>query len=289
MQTHNVHLGQDRIYTDSVGVKQLLNFYDECKQYSNSTIHIVLDNVLWFDGNLCALLGALVYRLKQENNLKFSINAAQVIKHCDILFHNDFLPVEQNFEYYKKRSAIPFKGFYPKQKDEFTDYMDNEVLSHSAMPPFSDEVKEKLIDDLIEIYGNIDKHAETEDPFFVCGQYYPKQEIIKFTICDLGVGFYKKIKQQKPDLINSHGDAILWAVDGNSTKPDAPGGKGLKNLHQYLSDNRGGIQIYTGDCNWCSKTMAQNIPIKPQGITQLKKNFRGSSISLEFNKKTLLS
>lgn len=289
MQTHHIHLGQDSIYTDSVGIKQLLTFFEECKKHHSAMIHIAFDNVRWFDGNLCAFLGALLYRLKQENNLKFSINADQVIEHCDILFHNDFLPIEQNFDRYKKQSAIPFKGFLPKQTDEFTDYLEYEVLSHPAMPVFSSEIKEKLIDDLIEIYGNIDKHAETMDPFFVCGQHYPKKEIIKFTICDLGVGFYKKIKEQKPDQIRSHGDAILWAVEGNSTKPDAPGGKGLKNLHQYLSDNRGGIQIFTGNSNWCSKTMAQNIMIKPQGVTVLEKNFLGSSISLEFNKKTLLS
>jgi len=289
LQTQEVYLGQDGIYTNSVGVKQLLDFYEDCKKFTDCIIHIRLDNLLWLDGNLCALLGALMFRLTHDNNLKFGMDAAEVTKKCSVLFHNDFLKIEQDIDLYKKKSSIPFKGFYPKQKDEFTDYLDNELLSHKAMPKFSPEIKEKLIDDLIEIYGNIDKHAETESPFFVCGQHFPKQEIIRFTICDLGVGFYKKIKQIKPDIIANSGDAILWAVDGNSTKPDAPGGKGLKNLHEYLSGNKGGIQIFSGDANWCSKEMAQNITMKPQGISQLKKIFAGSSISLEFNKKVLLS
>ena len=102
-------------------------------------------------------------------------------------------------------------------------------------------------------------------------------------------GFYKKIKERKPELIKGTGDAILWAVEGNSTKPDASGGMGLKNLHQYFIETNGGLQIYTGDTNWCSKTMAQNVIIKPRGMTVLEKKFTGSLISLEFNKKSLLS
>ena len=288
MKSYDVYLGSDKVYTDSVGVKQLLSFYEDCKQYERVNIRIKLDNLLWLDGNLCAFLGALLYRLRHENNLTFSIDAAEVNKKCKVLFHNDFLPLEQNIGLYN-RTSIPFKGFLPKQKDEFIGYLENELLAHKAMPKFPEEIKEKLIDDLIEIYGNIDKHAETEHPFFVCGQVYPGQELIRFSLCDLGVGFYKKIKASKPELINVTGDAILWAVEGNSTKPDASGGMGLKNLHQYFMETNGGMQIYSGDTNWCSKTMSQNIAIKPKGITVLPKNFSGSLISLEFNKKSLLS
>ena len=288
MESYDVYLGADNVYTDSVGIKQLLAFYEDCKQYNNVNIQIKLDNLLWLDGNLCAFLGALVYRLKQENNLVFSIDAADVNKKCKVLFYNEFLPIDQNVKLYKG-TCIPFKGFLPKQKDEFISYLENELLAHKAMPTFSNEIKEKLIDDLIEIYGNIDKHAETEQPFFVCGQFYPKQELIKFSLCDLGVGFYKKIKERKPETTHDTGDAILWAIAGNSTKTDASGGMGLKNLHQYFNETNGGIQIYTGDTNWCSKTMAQHIVIRPKGITVLDKIFKGSLISLEFNKKSLLS
>lgn len=288
MDSYNVYLGSDSVYTDSVGIKQLLNFYADCKQHRNVKIQIKLDNLLWLDGNLCAFLAGLLYRLKLENHLEFYINAAEVDKKCRVLFNNDFLPIKQDIKLYNN-SSIPFKGFLPKQKDEFIEYLENELLSHSAMPKFSQDIKDKLIDDLVEIYGNIDKHAETQHPFFVCGQVYPKQQIIRFSLCDLGVGFYKKIKKSQPNLINDSGDAILWAISGNSTKTDASGGMGLKNLHTYFTETNGGIQIFTGDTNWCSKTMSQNVMLKPKGITKIDKDFIGSFISLEFNKKSLLS
>ncbi|UKJ07365.1 hypothetical protein [Solitalea lacus] len=225
--------------------------------------------------------------MNKENGLTFSINSEQVAKKCGIFFHNNFIPLDQNLNAYQKSSCIPYKGFFPKQKDEFCDYLESELLVHPAMPKFSEEIKEKLIDDLTEVYANIDKHAESNDPFFVCGQYYPKQGVIHFSISDLGVGFYKKIKERQPEKINSCGDAILWALAGNSTKPDAPGGSGLKNLNQYLVDHNGGLQVYTGNAGWCSKTMRMSL-LYPDGITDLRNNYLGAMINLEFNKKTLI-
>lgn len=285
MSRVEVFLGNDNIYTDFSGFKQLLNFYDECKKYSNCKIKINLGNLNWLDGNLCAFLGALLYRLKKDNSLSFIMDTEQIIKKCDILFHNDFLPVEQNHALYKKKSCIPFRGLYPKQKDEFIDYLENDLLSHSSMPKFRDATKEKLIDDLVEVYGNIDKHAETIDPFFVCGQYFPSKEAVNFTISDIGVGFFKKINECVPQKVKTCGDAILWAVEGNSTKPDASGGTGLKNLHKYLDLTRGGLQIYTGDAGWCSKTIGT--VMFPNGIRTLDSNYIGATINLQFNKKML--
>lgn len=281
-----ISLGEDSIYTNITGFRQLLKFYEECKSFNNDKIFIKIDDIQWLDGNLCAFLGALLYRLKTDNNLEFSLNAHQVSQKFNVLFANNFLPITQNIKQYKKSTCIPFKGFLPNEKDEFIDYLDSELLVHPAMPKLEDNIKEKLIDDLIEVYGNIDKHAKTNLPFFVCGQYFPKQEILHFTICDLGVGFFPAINNKKPQIITC-ADAILWAIDGNSTKLDAPGGSGLKNLHKYLYANQGGLQIYSGNAGWCSKTVGSIL--YPLGITDLRNNYIGAIINLEFNKKTLHS
>jgi hypothetical protein len=284
----DVFLGEDRIYTDVSGVRQLLAFYTNCQKYFGEVICIRLDNTQWLDGNLCALLGGLLFRLNKENGLTFSIDARQVSDKFRVLFNNDFLRIEQNTSQYKKSTCMPFKGFLPKQKDEFYKYLENDLLAHQAMPKLKEDIKEKLIDDLTEVYANIDKHAETADPFFVCGQFFSKREAINFTISDLGVGFFKKINEKQPEKVKNSGDAILWAIAGNSTKPDAPGGRGLKNLYDYLDNNHGGMQIYTGENGWCSKTMKTSELFK-NGITELRNNYSGAVINLEFNKKSLTS
>lgn len=280
-----IYLGQDKIFTDATGVRQILSFYEDCKLFTDCVININLDNTEWIDGNLCAFLGALMYRLSIENNLKFSMNAQQVSTKCKILFANDFLPIAQNESHYKIKSCLPFKGFFSKQKDEFYSYLENDLFAHNAMPKLLPVVQEQLIDYLSEVYGNIDKHAETELPFFVCGQYYPSKNALNFTISDLGVGFFKKINAEKPLEIGTCGEAILWAVAGNSTKPDAPGGSGLKNLKKYLHKTNGAMQIYSGDAGWCSNTV--NSLLYPDGVSPLRNNYLGATINLEFNTKTL--
>lgn len=283
-----INLGQDSIYTDFSGFRQLLKFHEECSKHNDTNIFINLDDVVWVDGNLCAVLGAILYKLSKERNLLFSIDADQVSNKCHVLFDNNFIPLKQDLRKYQVKTCIPYRGFLPKQKDDFVNYLENELLVHAAMPRFSDDIKNKLIDDLMEVYANIDVHAETGDPFFVCGQYYPKKEMIHFTICDLGIGFFKKINERQPEKVLSCGDAILWAIEGNSTKPDAPGGSGLKNLYQYLDSQNGGLQIYTGDAGWCSKTMKTG-SIYKSGVADLRNFYCGASINLEFNKKSLLS
>lgn len=280
-----IYLGQDNIYTDASGIRQILVFYNECKAYFDCTINIKLDNTEWIDGNLCAFLGALVYRLSVENNLKFSMDAKQVSAKCKILFANDFLPITQDEKDYKRKSCLPFRGFLPNQKDEFFNYLENDLFAHNAMPKLSLAIQDELIDNLGEIYGNIEKHAETKLPFFVCGQYYPSKNSLNFTISDLGVGFFKKINAQKTLDIKTCGEAVLWAVAGNSTKPDVPGGTGLKVLNAYLQDNNGSMQIYTGDAAWCSKTV--NSVLYPDGVSSLRNNYLGATINLEFNTKNL--
>jgi hypothetical protein len=280
-----IYLGEDRIYTDATGIKQILKFFKECKEFKNCLVNINLDNVEWFDGNLCAFLGAMLYRLTIENNLTFTMDASQVSAKFGVLFANNFLPIDQNLQQYKIDSCLPFKGFYPKEKDEFYDYLDKDLFNHPAMPKLEHDVKEKLIDDLSEVYGNIDKHAETEYPFFVCGQYYPFKNTLNFTISDLGVGFFKKISLIKPKEIQNCGDAILWALAGNSTKEDAPGGSGLKNLCKYFKDNKGSMQIYTGDYGWSSET--ENSILYPKGVKELNHYYMGATINLQFNTKSL--
>ncbi|MEN5195534.1 hypothetical protein [Sphingobacterium faecium] len=280
-----ISLGTASIYSDRSGINQLLDFHYQCLSYNNTSIEICLKNLTWFDGNLCALLGALLYRLNRTNKLSFTIKQEDVEAKFDILIHNDFLPINITSSG-KKKSCIPFKGFEVKDKDGFIDYVENEVLRHHAMPKFSEAIIDKLIFDLSELYANIDRHAFTDMPFYMCGQFYPRSGIVKFTICDLGVGFLKNINIIKPE-ISSYAHAIKWAINGNSSKLDAPGGTGLIGLKNYCESNKGKLQIISGDHMWCSETFELKPILYPEGLMPLKYFFQGAIINLEFNKKAL--
>ena len=280
-----ISLGTDRILSDRSGINQLLHFHHNCLTYNNTTIEICLKNLHWVDGNLCALLGALLCRLNKTNKLWFTIKQEDVEAKFDILIHNDFLPLKLTSAI-KKKSCIPFRAFEVKDKDGFIDYVELEVLKHNAMPKFSDATIDKLIFDLSELYANIDRHAFTDMPFYMCGQYYPRSELVRFTICDLGVGFFENINKLKPEITN-FGLAIKWAINGNSSKEDAPGGTGLIGLKNYCNQNGGKLQIISGDYMWCSETDVQKPLLYPEGLMPLKHFFQGAAINLEFNKKAL--
>lgn len=281
-----IDLGQDQIYTNHTGIKQMYNFYYQCAEIKNATVHVDLQHVSWIDGNMCAVFGAILFKLQQENNLSFTIDFKQVSSKCNVLFRNGFInmkgiqPIANNTS-----TTLPFKAFHPTQKDEFINYLYEELLIHDGMPKFNDETLGKLTDDLSELLSNINLHSETQYPFFVCGQFYPKSHKVVFTVCDLGVGFLPKIKDKTKGTINNAKDAILWAVDGNSTKKDTVGGINLKRMKKYFLESGGAFHIITGDAYWSTENLSTLI--YPDGVTNMLKPFVGTTIHLIFNRKSL--
>ena len=102
-------------------------------------------------------------------------------------------------------------------------------------------------------------HAETEWPIITCGQYFPYQKILKFTLVDFGVGFLKKIFNHTNGTVNKPHEAIKWAIDGNSTKKNAKGGNGLKKIFFYCYKNNGSIHIITDGCYWVQTIHNSNL------------------------------
>jgi len=283
---HRVDLGQHRIYTDHTGIKQMFNFYHECSSLNNCTVHVDLQHITWIDGNMCAVFGAILYKLQHENQLNFTIDFNQVNTKCNVLFRNGFVNMQETQPTStNSTTTLPFKAFLPNEKDDFINYLYNELLVHSGMPSFTDEVLAKLTDDLSELLSNINLHAETKYPFFVCGQYYPKSHKVIFTVCDLGVGFLPKIKVKTKGTINSSSEAILWAVNGNSTKNDTLGGINLRRMKNYFIESGGAFHIITGDSYWTTENL--NTVLYPDGVKNMLKSFVGTTIHLVFNKKSL--
>jgi len=284
---HSIVLGQDRIFTDNTGTKQLFNFYHSCSSLNDCTIMVDLEDIHWIDGNMCAVFGAILFKLQKENNLNFTIDFHQVNTKCNVLFRNGFINLSEVQPENKSSSktTLPFKAFLPTDKDGFITYVYEELLTHTGMPKFNNDVLSKLADDLTELLSNINLHAETAYPFFVCGQYYPTAQRVIFTVCDLGVGFLPKINAKTKGNITTASESILWAVDGNTTKTDTLGGINLRRMKDYFLKSGGAIHIVTGDAYWSSDNIGTSL--YPSGIIPLLNPFVGTTIHLVFNKKTL--
>ena len=272
----------DKISTDYSGYNQLGRFYNFCLKRSNTTLTLDFKNIEWFDGNMCSLFLAMIYSLQKSNNLNFETEYITIREKFDILFRNGFLKDSKDIPD-DRQSAVPVMAFNCSDKEEFCDYIENKLLSHRGMPDHLDEaLKEKIFDDLLEVFCNTNHHANTIEPFFVGGQYYPKLGCLKFTMVDLGDGFLPRVYAATRGLINSHLDSIIWALEGNSTKltlENTPGSLGIKSMNKYCIDNKGIMQIISGNGFW-SSDYANTIF---EGGRVISEPFRGTTINLIFN------
>jgi hypothetical protein len=272
----------DSISTDYDGVQKLFGVYHACKQQVNKTIELDFSELQWIDGNMCALLGAIVYKLHVENGLIFTAGGVSDGGKFDFLFSNGFLAYpDGSFKNSDDRkTTVPFKQFTSNEKDKFCEYINTSLMKHRGMQKMpSSEIKEQIAEDLLEILGNIEYHSKSTDPFFVCGQYYPNLGMLGFTIVDLGVGFLPAIEQKTNGEIKDSINAIKWALKGNSTKgDDCKGGIALRSIRRYCNENGGKMHIISGDAYY--GTDLETTMWKGERI--LTQKFAGSIINLYF-------
>lgn len=275
---------EDKIVTNYSGYNQLARLYHFClEQPKRSNIHLDFSWVEWFDGNLCALLSAIIYQLKKTHDFVFSADEKEITNRFDVLIRNGFVKTDSPV-YDERKSTIPVQAFANDDKEGFCDYVTNELLSHRGIPEnINDELKERITDDLLEVFCNTNFHANTYDPFFVGGQYYPRDGLLKFSMVDLGIGFLPRIEKATNGKINNDLEAIQWALKGNSTKmalDQCPGGLGIKNMFKYCKEHQGVIQIISNKGFWSSDLEGSLF----QAGRELPSPFLGTTINLFFKK-----
>ncbi len=272
------------INTSYTGYCSLIKFYQECKDFKAQEVHIDFYHLEWLDGNLCSLFESILYKLYIENNLIFKTDIDFLMKKFDVFFRNGFLKGSAIIEDVQK-STVAARNFDCTDKEGFNQYVSNDLMSHRGMPKIEEFTKDLIIDDLIEIFSNTKMHANTTDPFFVAGQYYPSLKLLRFTMVDLGEGFLPKISKATNGSVKNDKEAILWAIQGNSSKHqlnETPGGLGLSRIYKFVSSNGGYLDIITGRHYWSSE---YNTTIFEGGRDLGDLAFCGTTIHLTFHQK----
>ena len=255
-----------------------MDIYLRLVNEKDTDVHFDFSELQWIDGNMTAYLGAIVYKLNKENNLQFYVTGKGYESRLDVLFRNGFIS-DGNTERADddKKTVVPLKMFTTDQVDEFCNYVRDKLMRHRGMSALEKELKDQITDDLIELIGNIEYHSHS-DRFFLCGQYYPQQKFLVFTITDLGVGFLPAIQIQTKGEIATDIQAIRWAISGNTTKKECGGGRALKRILQYCQDRGGILQIASGTGFYASN-LENTIW---NGEMDFKQKFAGATINLYF-------
>ena len=231
------------IDTSFESYQQLIDLYNENKDCRFETIEISFQQ--WFAANLSSALGAILDKLLLDLNTIHFDNISPNIR--TIMQKNDFL---SHFGYQRiadsNNTTISYLKLKPADGRFFHEYVVKELLNRPELPTITPALKKKIAESIYEIFVNAQLHSES-DFIYTCGQVFPTEHTINFTITDTGMGFRKRVNSRFKRNLSSV-QAIKWAmINGNSTKHNISGGIGLAILEEFVSINKGKIQIISDD------------------------------------------
>lgn len=233
----------------------------------------------WFDANMCAPLGAIL-SIPHSRGIPITLhirnNQVQTI-----LQKNKFLP-KFGFDappiLDNHKSTIEYFQFEVSEHKKFKSYVETHFGNNvHDMPTMSEGLIKKFRESLHEVFGNARHHSST-DKIFACGQHFPAQHRLDFSIVDMGVGFHGNINE-KMDLDLFPLEAIVWAMEKNRTTKKGgtiPGGLGLKLIKEFIEKNKGKMQIMSYNGFWeLSNTKTK--------MSTFNYHFPGTIVNIEIN------
>jgi len=245
-----LRLALPEIRHNQAGFEALVRLHAKTRDSFFDDIDIDMESVTWFDADMCAAFGAILYRLGDQVNTIRLLNIRPGVE--SILSKNGFLS-HYGRENIPDRwgTTIPYRRFDVKDDRYFANYIENELIHRSEMPSMSLGLLKKFRESIFEIFSNAVLHSRTEQGIFSCGQFFPARHRLNFSVADLGIGMRKNIKDNV-GLDLSAEDAIVWATQGQNTtkRGRVPGGLGLKLLGEFIDLNDGCIQIVSDAGYW---------------------------------------
>jgi hypothetical protein len=264
------------IRSDFQGFSALVNLAERVNSLEYAPIVLNMSDANWVDANMCAPLGAILYRASRQLNM---VRFEHLTKRVQEIFQkNGFLSF---YGHAKKVDqwgiTIQYQRFERKDDRFFGAYIEQH-FKNKAIPDMSNALCKKFWESIFELFSNAVIHSETELGIFTCGQYYPYKNHIDFAIADLGIGISQTLINKK-GLQLSPEEAIDWAMEGtNTTKTGSiPGGLGLKLLREFIRLNHGRIQVISDKGYWEQRSDG-NVEKKT-----LPHPFPGTVVNIEIN------
>lgn len=263
----------NQIQHNQDGFQHLLTFYHHVEKCFFEDINV--DIVGWFDADMCAVLGAILYKLTENANsisLDVKSDAKRILAKNGFLSHygREALPDTWG-------TTVPYERFDVNDDRYFGRYIVDHLMHRSELPSMSAGVAKRFRESVFEIFSNAVIHSQTRLGIFCCGQFFPNRHRLNFIIADLGIGIRQNVNAHT-GLDLSAEAAIDWATKGNNTtkRGPIPGGLGLKLLREFIKMNGGCIQIVSDRGYWRQDSANTS-------MAQLPHPFPGTVVTLEIN------
>lgn len=261
---------------DQAGFAALVRLASETKDCLFDDVDIDMGATSWFDADMCAAFGAILYRLGEGLNTvrltNIRPNVGTILSKNGFLSHYGRVKIPDRWG-----TTIPYQRFDVKDDRYFADYIENELIHRAEMPAMSPGLLKKFRESIFEIFSNAVLHSRTEMGIFSCGQFFPARHRLDFSVADLGIGMRQNIKDNT-GLDLSAEAAIHWATEGRNTtkRGPVPGGLGLKLLSEFIDLNGGCIQIVSDAGYWKRENRTTT-------TTPFTHPFPGTIVTVEIN------
>jgi signal transduction histidine kinase len=261
---------------DYAGFEALVRLHAQIGDTMVGDIVIDMSSCYWFDADMCAALGAILYRASDSFNTVELRDLQPRVE--SILSKNGFLS-----SYGRQRipdrwgTTIPYQRFDIEDDRFFADYVERRLVHRSEIPKMSPGLLARFRQSVFEIFSNAVLHSRTRLGIFACGQRYPNKNRLHFCVSDLGIGIRENIRQHLGMTLTPE-EAIDWATQGRNTTKlgPIPGGIGLKMLKEFIAKNGGSIQIVSDAGHW-------QFQVGRAITTRLPHPFPGTVVNIEID------
>lgn len=239
-----------KIQHDYAGFEALIGLHAQTREYFFDDVCVDLSNVGWFDADMCAPFGAILYGLGENVNAVQLENlrpgVAAILSKNGFLSHYGRAPVPDRWG-----TTIQYQRFDVQDDRFFAAYVEEKLVQRAKIPTMSSGLSKKFRESIFEIFSNAVLHSRTEMGIFSCGQYFPKRNRLDFSVADLGIGIRRNVIESTGRAMAPEA-AIAWATEGRNTtkKGQIPGGLGLKLLSEFIDLNGGCLQIVSDSGYW---------------------------------------
>ena len=262
------------------GFQSLINLNQLIQGCKDELLEIDMSRVTWMDANMCASLGALLIQI-QLGISKTRVELPGIsIPIKNVLQKNGFLLGKQPDIY---NTTIQYKMFERNDINSFKEYLAKYFVG-KGLPDMSMALSKKFRESISELFENAKEHSQS-NYVFACGQLFPKNNRLDFSIVDRGIGIRQNILE-KLGLDYTPENAIKWALEAVNTTRDRrdgkPGGFGLKLIKEFIALNKGKIQIVSDAGYWCFHE-------KNEEWKRFNNPFPGTVVNIEINTKDPLS
>lgn len=261
---------------DRAGFESLVRLYADLKPARFVNLAIDMSHVAWLDADMCAPLGAVLYRIGHQGNTIQLVNlqpqVERILSKNGFLSHYGRVPVRDTYG-----TTIPYQRFDAKDDRFFASYIESKFVNRMELPRMSSGLVKRFRESVFEIFSNAVIHSQSTLGIFSCGQLFPKRNRLDFSVADLGIGIRRNVLDHT-DLDLPADQAIVWATsERNTTKRGPiPGGLGLKLLREFITLNEGRIQIVSDAGYWSLEKGSMQTAL-------LSAPFPGTVVGIEIN------